>query len=111
MGKIMSVNNRITKSVPPLTPEEIMQDLAQRAKSLRLEANLSRAGLASRSGVSGESIKRFENTGEISLKSLLNLALVLRRMGDFENIFSAPDVPQSLFAEDKKVQRQRGRLK
>ena len=107
----MPINSRAPSNVFPRTPEETMQDLAQKAKSLRLEANLTRAGLASRSGVSSESIKRFENTGEISLKSLLNLAQALRRIADFENIFSPPDVPRSLFTEVKKVQRQRGRLK
>ncbi|MBN2641334.1 MAG: helix-turn-helix transcriptional regulator [Victivallales bacterium] len=86
----------------PLTPEETMQDLAQKAKSLRLEANLTRAGLASRSGVSSEPIKRFENTDQISLKSLLNLAQALRRIADFENIFSPPDVRDHYLPRSKK---------
>jgi hypothetical protein len=61
--------------------------------------------------VSLGSIKRFEKTGEISLKSLLNIALVLRRLEDFENVFSSADTPMSLFNEEPKIQRQRGRRK
>ena len=33
------------------------------------------------------SVKRFEQSGEISLASLLKIALVLDRLGDFEGLF------------------------
>ena len=48
-----------------------MQEIAERAKFRRLEQNLTQEGLALRSGVSLGSIKRFERSGEISLKSLM----------------------------------------
>ena len=92
------------------TPKEIMKDIAAKAKQLRLEQNLTQEGLAVRSGVSLGSIKRFEHSGEISLKSLLDIALVLGRLSDFENIF-APSKLESLFNQKEPKSRQRGTIK
>lgn len=69
------------------TPYDILTELAQKHKALRKQCRLSQSELASRSGVSLGSIKRFENTGQISLESLLKLAQLLNRIGDFELIF------------------------
>ncbi|MFA7185889.1 MAG: helix-turn-helix transcriptional regulator [Victivallales bacterium] len=107
----MSVNGNDIQDLFPKTPKEVMSNLASKAKVLRLKADLTQSGLASRSGVSLGSIKRFEKTGEISLRSLLNIALVLRRLEDFEKIFSSEDMPMSLFNEEPRTQRQRGRRK
>jgi transcriptional regulator with XRE-family HTH domain len=43
--------------------------------------------MAARSGVSFASVRRFESTGEISLASLLRIAVVLGYEGDFNNLF------------------------
>ncbi len=106
----MSVNKN-TESLFFNTPREMMLELAVKAKALRLQADLTQAGLASRSGVSLGSIKRFERTGEISLKSLLNIALVLRHLDDFRAVFKAADTPLSLFNEEASTQRKRGSRK
>ena len=53
------------------TPSEVMQDLALKVKQKRLSQNLSQIGVADRAGVSLGSLKRFEQTGQISLESLL----------------------------------------
>ncbi|HIP13465.1 MAG TPA: XRE family transcriptional regulator, partial [Arcobacter sp.] len=42
--------------------------------------------LSSRSGVSLGSLKRFESSGQISLESLLKLALVLECLRDFSSL-------------------------
>ena len=42
--------------------QEVMQEIAERAKFKRLEQNLTQEGLALRSGVSLGSIKRFERS-------------------------------------------------
>ena len=107
----MTTNKNNIHNVQFKSPEDMMHYLAQKAKVLRLEANLTQSGLAVRSGVSLGSVKRFEKTGEISLKSLLNIGMALRRLEDFDNVFSPSDVPQSLFTEEKKIPRQRGRRK
>lgn len=68
------------------TPQEVRQDIAGRFKARRLARNLTRDELASRSGVAGSSLKRFEREGLIALDSLLKLALVLDCLDDFEKI-------------------------
>ena len=94
------------------TPLEILAELAERARARRLILNLTQEGLANRSSVSLGSIKRFERTGEISLKSLLKLALVLGALNDFDQVFLLlPSMPRSI--EElltKPKQRKKGRL-
>ena len=68
------------------TPKENQQTLVERLKQRRLSMNLTQEGLAKRSGVSWGSIKRFEQTSQISLESLLKVALVLECLQDFEKI-------------------------
>ncbi len=68
-------------------PQEEMEAIARRAKSLRLSYKLTQDGLAERSGVSLGSIKRFERTGKISLESLLKIAFILDSMEGFGKVF------------------------
>lgn len=89
------------------TPFDIRQEIAIRAKERRLFLNITQKTLAEKSGVSQGSIKRFENTGEISLSSLLALALVLDELESFTNLF-APRHCISLF-EKKAPKRKRAR--
>ena len=65
----------------------IKQGVCERVKKVRRAAKMSQTVLAGRSGVSLGSIKRFEQTGEISLTSLLKLALALGYETDFNNLF------------------------
>ena len=92
------------------TPQDFRLSIAEKAKKQRLRLNLTQAELAVRSGVSLGSIKRFEQNGLISLKSLLELALVLEKMEDFEHLFSQNDLPVSLNDLNLK-KRLRGRKK
>jgi transcriptional regulator with XRE-family HTH domain len=66
----------------------IKQNLSRRVIAARKRAKLSQNKLAEKSGVSLGSIKRFENKNEISLTSLLKIALVLGYENDFEQLFS-----------------------
>lgn len=68
------------------TPETVMGMLRDKLKSRRLSLKLTQEGLAKRSGVSLGSVKRFEKSAEISLRSLLKLALVLECLDDFTTI-------------------------
>lgn len=68
-------------------PSDILQELAEKHKQLRKKAGFSQSELADRSGVSLGSIKRFEQTGLISLESLLKLAAILNRLNDFDTVF------------------------
>ena len=54
-----------------LTPNEMENLLAERFKTLRLSVGYKRTTLAQRAGVTVASLKRFETSGQISLKNLL----------------------------------------
>lgn len=68
------------------TPQSVMQELKNRLQQRRLAIGFSQKALSERSGVSFGSIRRFENTGEISLSSLLKIAIILDCLDDFKNI-------------------------
>jgi len=68
----------------PKTPIEIMQELKAKFRERRKSLGYTQNELATRSGVSLGSLKRFERSGQISLESLLKLALVLECLGDFD---------------------------
>lgn len=91
--------------------QEIMQEIATRAKDKRLEQNLTQEGLALRSGVSLGSIKRFERSGEISLKSLIDIALALGYLEDFSALFVDNAPRGSLFEMREEKKRKRGSVK
>lgn len=70
------------------TPEELDQKLAQRVRKIRKRRSITQEKLASISGVSYGSIKRFETTGQISLLSLTKIAIVLDLADELRNIFT-----------------------
>lgn len=73
------------------TPLEQSKAIAERHKLLRKKLRLSQKEMAERSGVSLGSLKRFENTGKISLEALLKLAHLSGRLKDFDSIFQSGD--------------------
>ena len=70
------------------TWKEINTEIAERMAQLRKRKKLSQKSLALRSGVSLGSVKRFEQTGEISLQSLTKIAIALEVEGELEELFS-----------------------
>ena len=83
------------------TVQEVQAGIAGRFKARRLAMNLTQSELAARSGVTFSSLKRFEREGLIALDSLLNLALVLNCLDDFDKLAAespASSVTQSLDA-------------
>jgi len=69
------------------SPSEVQLELASRFREIRRNKKVSQSQLANKSGVSLGSIKRFEQTGQISLESLLKLARLFDRLSDFETLF------------------------
>ena len=69
------------------TPQDKQAEIAERFRRLRLMSNLRRESVAEMSGVPAPSIKRFELTGEISLRSLLKLAHVLGALDTVDGLF------------------------
>ena len=68
------------------TVKEAQAGIAERFRARRLAMNLTQRELAERSGVTLGSLKRFEREGLVALDSLLNLALVLNCLDDFEKL-------------------------
>ena len=73
-------------SILPVAPQKVIENLKTNLKKKRKALGYSQAELASRSGVSLGSLKRFEQTGKISLESLLQLALVLECLDEFQGL-------------------------
>ena len=71
-----------------LTPDEILLGIARNEKSRRKERKMTQERLAELSGVSLGSIRRFEQTGDISLVSLLKIAIVLDETDTLSSLFS-----------------------
>ena len=70
-----------------LTEEKVIENLVNRVIARRKELKISQKDLAFKSVVSYGSIRRFETTGEISLKSLIQIAKVLNSLEDFNKLF------------------------
>lgn len=70
------------------TAEELDLKLAQRVRNIRKRRSISQEKMASMSGVSYGSVKRFESTGQISLLSLTKIAMALDIADELRNIFS-----------------------
>ena len=60
------MNNIISFNI--LTPDDVAKQIATRVKARRLELNLTQEGIAARAGLKFATYRRFEQTGEISLK-------------------------------------------
>ena len=73
------------------TPYEVSKEIAQRHRIIRKQLKMSQEEMAERSGVSFGSLKRFENTGKISLESLLKLMHLLGRLDDFDHVLRAKE--------------------
>lgn len=98
-------------SIDMMSPTEMQKAISGRVRERRLDLNISQQTLSEKSGVSYGSLKKFEQTGQISLESLLRLALVLGCMEDFHDLFVAKRhaIAQSLDDMLKNKKRKRGR--
>lgn len=69
-------------------PSEVALQIASRVKARRLELDLTQEGLATRAGVKFATYRRFEQTGEISLRGLLQIGFALNALTEFESLFA-----------------------
>ena len=92
------------------TPHEVAQQIAARVKARRLELNLTQEGVATRAGLKFATYRRFEQTGEISLKGLLQIGFALNALPDFDALFAHRQY-QSLdnVLNEQNVTRKRGK--
>ena len=95
------------------TPSEISKALSNRVKQTRIRRSITQEELAERSGVSFGSVKRFEQTGEISLKHLIMISKVLRSSEQWDELFSLSNYEsmEELLKEKEKGKRMRARAR
>lgn len=62
-------------------------EIAKRFISIRKSKKVSQQRLSILSGVAYASIRRFEKTGDISLSSLVKIAIALQLYDDLDNLF------------------------
>jgi len=98
-----------------ITSAKAQQKLAEQARSRRLQMELTQEGLSQRSGVPLPTLRKFEQTGSISLESFLKLQMVL---GGLEDILKATQIKDVAFSSiddvldvDNAPTRQRGKRK
>lgn len=82
----------ISDFVPAQSLTGAVYELVKREKAARKAKKLTQKQLAERTGVSYGSIRRFEQTGEISLLSLVKIANALDCLEDFNELFKKPPV-------------------
>jgi len=78
----------ISNFVNVRSEQEIKIDLVNRVVMKRKQAKITQVKLAKLTGVSCGSIRRFEQTGEISLSSLIKIASCLQSLLDFDLLFA-----------------------
>ena len=83
------MNNIIALNIS--TPNEIAKQIAAKVKARRLELNLTQEGIAARAGIKFATYRRFEQTGEISLKGLLQIGFALNALSDFDKQYQSLD--------------------
>ena len=69
-----------------------MLQLGERVRQLRKAQKMSRQDLADRSGVPSPTLRKFEQTGIISLESLLKLVQIFGRLEEFEKLLQPNDL-------------------
>lgn len=72
------------------SPDNIIQGIATRVRERRLELNLTQKSFASKTGIALPTYRRFESTGEISLRGLALIALTLEKTEELNQLFSSP---------------------
>ena len=75
-------------SLDQKTAPQIDRELARRLARIRRRRKISQKELAQKSGVSLGSLKRFEQTGEVSLLSFTKIAIALKLDSELEDLFT-----------------------
>ena len=110
MNNIIALNISTPNEIAISTPNEIAKQIAAKVKARRLELNLTQEGIAARAGIKFATYRRFEQTGEISLKGLLQIGFALNALSDFDALFAQKQY-QSLddVLNEQNVTRKRGK--
>lgn len=89
-------------ALPFRQDSQILMDLGSRLRDLRVSHGYSQIELAKKAAVSRATIQSLENSGRVSLSSLLRVLRVLGEHHAFENIAPAQDFdPQAVFEREQ----------
>ncbi len=72
------------------SPAQAAQSIAKREQAARKQRGLTQQQLSDRSGVPLGTLRRFEQTGQISFDALIRLARALGCEADFDLLFTKP---------------------
>ena len=70
-------------------PGQTKTDIAEREKAVRMRRGLTQEQLATKADVSLGSLRRFEQTGDISLSSLISISFALGCQAELDGLFKA----------------------
>lgn len=71
-------------------PSDVAKRLADKIKRIRKRKKITQEQLAARSNVSYATLRKFEQTGRISLESFIKLAMELGVIGEINSLFEQP---------------------
>ena len=72
------------------TPSDVAIRMADRLKNIRKRKKITQQQLAARSNVSYATLRKFENTGKISLESFIKLTMELGVVREINDLFTEP---------------------
>ncbi len=72
------------------TPSDVSQRLANKLRSIRKRKKITQKQLALRSNVSYAVLRKFEETGRISLESFIKLTMELGVVSEINDLFTQP---------------------
>lgn len=84
------MNNNILSVVrnKNISTSELMKVVAGNVRAMRLRRNISQKDFASKVGIALPTYRRFETTGEISLRKLVEIAKFFDVARDIKNLFT-----------------------
>jgi transcriptional regulator with XRE-family HTH domain len=90
------------------TPKALIQRAGERAKARRLALGLTREVVSERAGVSVDTLRRFESTGQIAFERLVRISVALHVSPNLDDLFPAVAVERLEDLERAAPSRQRG---
>jgi len=83
--------------------EEIAQDLALRAKEIRISKNLSQVDFSKKAGISYHSYNKFESTGKVSLFGFITIMRYLGKVKELNTLLIVDDIEKIGLEEYSKI--------
>ena len=91
------------------TEDEIAISLAQQAKILRINANMTQSEFSKKAGIAYATYGQFERTGKISLNGFLKVLRHLGRLKSVSSLLSVDDIEILGIAQYSKLQKMKHR--